>query len=53
MTGSFAGFKTAAAEVLPGATEVMDPFHVVALAGDKLDECRRRTQRETTGRRGV
>ncbi len=30
----------------------MDPFHVVALAGDKLDECRRRTQRETTGRRG-
>ncbi|WP_103062545.1 ISL3 family transposase [Actinomyces qiguomingii] len=48
----FAGFKTAAAEALPGATEVMDPFHVVALAGDKLDECRRRTQRETTGRRG-
>ncbi len=25
---------------------------MVALAGDKLDECRRRTQRETTGRRG-
>ena len=30
----------------------MDPFHVVALAGDKLDDCRRRTQRQTTGRRG-
>ncbi|WP_425591850.1 transposase, partial [Actinomyces procaprae] len=28
------------------------PTRVVALAGDKLDECRRRTQRETTGRRG-
>ena len=30
----------------------MDPFHVVSLAGDRLDECRRRVQRETTGRRG-
>ena len=30
----------------------MDPFHVVSLAGDKLDECRRRVQREITGRRG-
>ena len=48
----FTGFKTAATEALPQATEVMDPFHVVALAGDKLDQCRRRTQRQTTGRRG-
>ena len=30
----------------------MDPFHVVSLAGDKLDECRRRIQRAITGRRG-
>ena len=30
----------------------MDPFHVVSLAGDKLDECRRRVQRAITGRRG-
>lgn len=30
----------------------MDPFHVVPLAGDKLDECRRRIQRAITGRRG-
>ena len=30
----------------------MDPFHVVSLSGDRLDECRRRVQRETTGRRG-
>ena len=28
------------------------PTRVVSLAGDKLDECRRRVQRETTGRRG-
>ena len=30
----------------------MDPFHVVALAARKLDECRRRIQRAITGRRG-
>ena len=30
----------------------MDPFHVVSLAGDKLDQCRRRIQRAITGRRG-
>jgi len=48
----FTGFKTAAAEVLPDAVEVMDPFHVVALAGDALDRCRQRVQQETTGHRG-
>ncbi|WP_370452785.1 transposase [Kribbella sp. VKM Ac-2568] len=37
----FTGFKTAAAEELPDAVAVMDPFHVVRLAGDALDECRR------------
>ena len=30
----------------------MDPFHVVALAASKLDECRRRIQRAIAGRRG-
>ena len=30
----------------------MDPFHLVSLAGDKLDQCRRRIQRAITGRRG-
>ena len=30
----------------------MNPFHVVSLAGDKLDQCRRRVQRAITGRRG-
>jgi transposase len=29
----FAGYKTAASEVIPDAVTVMDPFHVVALAG--------------------
>jgi len=48
----FAGFKTAAAETLPDAVEVMDPFHVVQLAGDALDRCRQRVQQETLGRRG-
>lgn len=36
------GFKTATTEQLPDAVAVMDPFHVVRLAGDALDECRRR-----------
>jgi transposase len=48
----FAGFKTAAKEALPQAVEVMDPFHVVRLASEALDDCRRRVQRATTGRRG-
>ncbi|GGE79156.1 hypothetical protein GCM10011401_28060 [Nesterenkonia cremea] len=48
----FTGFKTATAEELPEAVAVMDPFHVVALAGDALDQARQRVQRETTGHRG-
>ena len=48
----FTGFKSAAAEELPGARAVMDPFHVVRLAGDTLDECRRRIQQELHHRRG-
>src|SRR5207247_4582280 len=49
----FTGFKTATAEELPDAVAVMDPFHVVCLAGDALDECRRRVQQATRGHRGV
>lgn len=49
----FAGFKTAAAEELPKAVAVMDPFHVVRLAGDGLDQCRRRIQQELHGHRGL
>ncbi len=48
----FTGFTSAAAEELPDATAVMDPFHVVHLAGDALDECRRRTGQELHHRRG-
>ncbi|MBK9726295.1 MAG: ISL3 family transposase [Candidatus Lutibacillus vidarii] len=48
----FTGFKTATAEELPDAVAVMDPFHVVRLAGDALDRCRRRVQQELHGHRG-
>jgi transposase len=47
----FAGYKTAAAEVVPDAVTVMDPFHVVALAGAKLDLIRQRIQQQTLGQR--
>ena len=30
----------------------MDPFHVVRLAGDALDQCRRRVQQDLHGHRG-
>jgi transposase len=48
----FTGFKTAAAEEVPHAVAVMDPFHVTRLAGDALDLCRRRLQQDTCGHRG-
>ena len=48
----FTGFKTAASEELPDAVAVMDPFHVVRLAGEALNECRRRVQQELHGHRG-
>ena len=48
----FTGFKTATTEELPDAVTVMDPFHVVRLAGDALDRCRRRIQQTTHGHRG-
>jgi transposase len=48
----FTGFKTAAVEELPDAVAVMDPFHVVRLAGDALDRCRRRVQQAIHDHRG-
>ncbi|MGN6245178.1 MAG: ISL3 family transposase [Motilibacteraceae bacterium] len=48
----FTGFKTATTEELPEAVAVMDPFHVVRLAGEALDRCRRRVQLELHGHRG-
>ena len=48
----FTGYASAVDQVLPQARKVMDPFHVVHLAADKLTGCRQRLQRETTRRRG-
>jgi transposase len=48
----FTGFKTATSEELPDAIAVLDPFDVVRLAGDALDECRRRVQQAIHGHRG-
>ena len=49
----FTGFKTASAEELPDAVEVLDPFHVVKLGSDALDKSRQRVQRKQHGRRGL
>ena len=48
----FTSFKTATAEEMPDAVAVMDPFHVVRLASDALDRCRRRVQLAIHGHRG-
>lgn len=50
---AFTGYKKAARETIPGAVEVLDPFHVVHLAADKMDTLRCRLQIEKTGRRGT
>ncbi|MBA2336970.1 MAG: ISL3 family transposase [Acidimicrobiia bacterium] len=39
-------------DTLSHVTQIADPFHVIRLANDKLDECRRRVQNETVGHRG-
>ena len=38
--------------MLPDAVQVADPFHVCKLAGQKLDEIRRRVNQDIVGRRG-
>ncbi len=38
--------------MLPRATQVADPFHVVRLANTALDECRHRVQNQTVSHRG-
>ena len=48
----FAGYHSATAGALPKAVAVMDPFHVVQLAGEKLTGCRQRLQQEILGHRG-
>lgn len=49
----FTDFKTASAEELPEAVEVLDPFDVVKLGSDALDKPWQRVQREQHGRRGL
>ena len=48
----FTGYKSAAVEAIDDVITVMDPYHVVALAGEKLDQCRQRIQQDTLGHRG-
>ena len=38
--------------VLPEAGQVADPFHVIRLANNSIDEVRRRVQNDTVGHRG-
>ncbi|MYK74894.1 MAG: transposase, partial [Acidimicrobiaceae bacterium] len=45
-------YRAAFDEALPDAKQVADPFHVVRLANDALDEVRRRVQQQTLGHRG-
>jgi transposase len=45
-------FRSVFDMMLPDAIQAADPFHVVRLAGEKLDEVRRRVQNETLGHRG-
>ncbi len=48
MDGS-TGFKAATIEELPKAVAVMDPFHVIHLTAQALQECRHRSSRTVTG----
>lgn len=48
----FTGYHTASKKVLPQARTVMDPFHVVHLAAEKVTTCRQRIQQTTLGHRG-
>ena len=45
-------YRTAYDRVLPNAVQVADPFHVIRLANQRLDEVRRRVQNDTMGHRG-
>ena len=49
----FQGYKNAIDDQLEDAVAVLDAFHVVRLAGDALDRCRRRVQQQLHGHRGL
>jgi transposase len=48
----FRGYANAIRDELPDPIAVLDAFHVVELAGNVLDEIRRRVQQDTLHRRG-
>ena len=45
-------YKAVLDDCLPNATKVADPFHLIKLANERIDECRRRIQNEVLGHRG-
>ncbi len=45
-------YRSAFDAAVPDASQVADPFHVVRLGNDALDEARRRVQQQTLGHRG-
>lgn len=45
-------YRAAFTRMLPHAVQVADPFHVVRVATQALDEVRRRVQQDTLGHRG-
>ncbi|MTV26058.1 ISL3 family transposase [Nitriliruptoraceae bacterium ZYF776] len=45
-------YRAVADTMLAHAAQVADPFHVVRVANERLDETRRRVQNETLGHRG-
>lgn len=48
----FRGYANALSAGLPAARRVLDPFHVVRLGLDAVDQVRRRVQQDTHGHRG-
>ena len=48
----FRGYANAMRDELAEARPVLDAFHVVKLAGQAMDEVRRRVQQDTLGHRG-
>ena len=49
---AFRGYASALAAGLPGATRVLDAFHVVRLGLSTVDAVRQRVQQDTLGHRG-
>ena len=45
-------YRSVADTMLPHATQVADPFHVVRAANERLDDTRRRVQQQVLGHRG-